>query len=143
MPHIHNGSNSKKPGTQCTRDQLSRLQERARCNHRYTDTPPRLSPSVPWSAKLSKISSKKRRTRTCGHGSTPERHPCVPWSATPRTMPLPDRCYTFMVTLRALTACTMLTLTSKGSTPEVHGRDVTSQPTSHRQHRFPVNVIAC
>ena len=38
MLHIHNGPNSRKPGTQCTRDQLSRSEERTRCNHRYTDT---------------------------------------------------------------------------------------------------------
>ena len=59
MPNIHNGSNSKKPVTQCTRehnphaltssrepldhsklttkDQLSHPQERARCIHIYTD----------------------------------------------------------------------------------------------------------
>ena len=59
---------------------------------------------------MSKISPKKRSNRTARSLSVSGRDPSVPWSATPRTMPLPDRWYTFLVTLRALKAWAPVTL---------------------------------
>ena len=108
-----------------TKDQLSRPQERARCNHRYTDIPPRLSLSLPQIAKLSKISPKKRRNRPARSLSVCGRNTSVPWGATSRTMPLPNKGYTSMVTLRALTAWARIMPAQKGSTFKVHGRHVT------------------
>ena len=66
---------------------------------------------------MSKISSKKRRNRPARSLSVCDRNPSVPWGATSRTMPLPNKGYTSMVTLRALKACTKVTLELA---PEVH-----------------------